>query len=255
MFDHDTLIAVRRASTSRGAGVPALCLTAALAACGCNEVVRGSGHVIEEERLVSGFDAVRLDAQGDILLVQGQAEGLVIEAEDNMIAELLTEVVAGQLVIRTRPDIQLEPTRPILYHVGAADIRSLAIDGSGSVFAAGIETDELELAIDGSGDITIEALQALWLRTSIDGSGEIALSGVTDTEFVEVDGSGSYDALELHARSGEVGIDGSGDVRLYVTDELRVDINGSGEVLVRGEPEVSSRVSGSGTVRRLTTAP
>jgi hypothetical protein len=250
MANFRALVAGQRPSITRTAHALFVGL-AALGASGCDEVVTGSGHVIEEERLVSGFDGVRLDAEGDILLAQGATEGLVIEAEDNLVAELVTEVVAGQLVIRTRPDIELEPTRPIVYRVTIADIHSLAIDGSGSVFAHELATDELELAIDGSGDIRLEALRANRIQTSIDGSGDIALSGVVDAELVEIDGSGNYDALELQARSGHAGIDGSGDVRMYVTDELSVAIDGSGDVLVKGEARVSSQVSGSGTVRRV----
>ena len=52
-----------------------------------------------------------------ILLEQGETERLVIDAEDNLVAELVTEVVVGQLAIRTRPDIELDPTRPIIYRV------------------------------------------------------------------------------------------------------------------------------------------
>lgn len=253
MASFQTSVASRCPWPSRMAGVSLLGL-AALSTWACDRVVTGSGHVIEEERAVSGFDGVRLDTEGNILLQQGERESLVIEAEDNLIAELITEVVGGELVIRTRPDIELDPTRPISYRLTATDIRSLAIDGSGTILSESIETDELELGIDGSGNITIEALRANRARTSIDGSGDIALFGVVDTELVEMDGSGNYDALELQARSGHAAIDGSGDVRMYVTDELSVEIDGSGDVLVRGDARVSSRVSGSGTVRRMTDA-
>jgi hypothetical protein len=249
MAHFHTLIASSSSAPRRARG---LALGAAtLLAWGCDEVVTGSGRVIEEERLMSGFDGVRVDAEGDVLLVQGETERLAIEAEDNMVAELITEVVADQLVIRTGPDIELEPTRPIIYRITMADIRSLAINGSGSIVADGIETDELKLGIDGSGEIALEALRANRIHTSIDGSGDIVLLGVVDTELVEIDGSGNYDALELQARSAHAGIDGSGDVRVYVTDELSVDIDGSGDVLVKGEARVSSSVSGSGAVRRV----
>lgn len=250
MIDFNALVASHGSLVHRRARGLALGV-ATLVAWGCDEVVTGSGHVIEEERLVGGFDGVRLDAEGDIVLVQGETERLAIAAEDNMVAELITEVVADQLVIRTRPDIELEPKRPIIYRITMADIRSLAIDGSGSIRADGIETDELTLGIDGSGEIALEALRANQIQTSIDGSGDIVLFGVVDTELVEIDGSGNYDALELQARSGHAGINGSGDVRMYVTDELTVDIDGSGDVLVKGEARVSSSMSGSGTVRRV----
>jgi hypothetical protein len=251
MANFHTLVASQGSPTGRAARVLALGL-ATLVFWSCDDVVTGSGHVIEEERLVSGFGGVRLDTEGDILLMQGETEGLAIEAEDNIVAELITEVIADQLVIRTRPDIELEPTRPIIYRITIANVRSLAIDGSGSILADGVETDELELGIDGSGEIALEALRANRIQTTIDGSGDIVLSGVVDREVVEIDGSGNYDALELQARSGHAGIDGSGAVRMYVTDELSVDIDGSGDVLVKGEARLSSSVRGSGEVRRVT---
>jgi hypothetical protein len=244
---------------------------AAAALLGCQDVVKGSGRVIEEERSVTGFNALRLDAEGELHWVQGEPEQLAIEAEDNMVAELRTEVSAGKLVIRTRRNVELEPTRPIVYRLTTPDIHSIEIAGSGSVSAADIDTDRLGLSVDGSGDIAIQGLsvsslhtrldgsgtvavselQAERVESNIDGSGDIVLSGVADTELVNIDGSGDYDALELQARTGQAGVDGSGNVSVYVTDELTVHVSGSGDVRVKGQARVSSLVEGSGTVRQL----
>jgi hypothetical protein len=188
--------------------------------------------MIEEERPSAGFDGVRLDAEGQVLLTQGEPERLVIEAEDNMAHELRTTVIGGKLVIRTRRGVELEPTLPITYHLWAADIRSIDIDGSGSVFGGELTSDDLRLSIDGSGEIGLEKvragtvsmgidgsgsvvlpdLQASVVQASVDGSGDIELIGWVDVEHVDIDGSGTYTALELRARSGRVGISGSGDV-------------------------------------------
>jgi hypothetical protein len=244
---------------------------AAAALLGCQDVVKGSGRVIEEERWVTGFDALRLDVEGELHWVQGEPEQLAIEAEDNMVAELRTEVSEGKLVIRTRSNVELEPTRPIVYRLTTPDIHSIEIGGSGSVSAADIDTDRLDLSVDGSGDIAIQGLSVSSLRTNLDGSGGVAvselqaervesnidgsgsieLSGVVNTELVNVDGSGDYDGLELQAHTGQAGVDGSGDVSVYVTEELTVHISGSGDVRVRGPARVSSRVEGSGTVSQV----
>jgi hypothetical protein len=257
-------------SSWRASGL-GVALAAATALPGCQEVVKGSGHVIEEERSVTGFNALRLDAEGELRWVQGEPAQLAIEAEDNMVAELRTEVSAGKLVIRTRSNVELEPTRPIVYRLTTPDIHSIEIGGSGSVSAADIDTDRLELSVDGSGGIAIRGLSVSSLRTNIDGSGEVAvnelqaervesnidgsgsieLSGVVHTELVNIDGSGDYDAFELQARTGQAGVDGSGNVSVYVMDELAVHIGGSGDVRVKGQARISSRVEGSGTVSQV----
>src|SRR5690349_18517826 len=46
---------------------------------------RGSGHVVSETREVSGFDSVSLAYPAQVLIKQGNAESLKIEAEDNLL--------------------------------------------------------------------------------------------------------------------------------------------------------------------------
>ena len=64
----------------------------------CN-AVRGSGDVVTETRAVSGFDQVSLSGQGELIVTQGDQESLEIEAEDNIIAVIETEVRGNTLYI------------------------------------------------------------------------------------------------------------------------------------------------------------
>ena len=75
--------------------------------------VRGSGTVIEESRTVGAISAVQLATEGTLHIEIGDRPALVIEAEDNLIDYIETKVRAGQLVIETRPQVNLQNRRPI----------------------------------------------------------------------------------------------------------------------------------------------
>ena len=70
-----------------------------LGACDTLRVIEGSGDVVTETRAVSGFDRVILGGIGELTLIQGEEESLEIEAEDNILPQITTEVRDGTLTI------------------------------------------------------------------------------------------------------------------------------------------------------------
>ena len=65
-------------------------------------VVRGSCDLETEERDVSGFDEIYFSGMGNLVIEQGDEESLIIEADDNIIDLIETEVRGGELHIKFR---------------------------------------------------------------------------------------------------------------------------------------------------------
>ena len=61
-------------------------------ACGGAETIQGSGNVTSESRNVSNFNEVELQGIGNLTVQQTGSESLTIEAEENIIPYLKTEV-------------------------------------------------------------------------------------------------------------------------------------------------------------------
>lgn len=217
---------------------------------GC-EVIHGSGHVVTEKRSLSEFDQLILEGEGEVRFTQADTLRLSIEAEDNLIDELITRVHGDTLTIKTRDRVLLAPTEPILYHVEAPSLSSLRIDGSGELRAGALETQELDVEIRGSGTLRIEDLTARALSTDISGSGDVRLGGEIETQDVQISGSGEYRCKNLKSADAHVSVSGSGEVEVFVSDTLEVEISGSGDVAVRGTPKTHVDISGSGDVRSL----
>lgn len=59
---------------------------------GLTRTVRGSGHVVERDRVVSGFSGVELATIGALHIEAGERKALRIEAEDNLLSYIETVV-------------------------------------------------------------------------------------------------------------------------------------------------------------------
>lgn len=234
--------------------------------------VRGSGDVVEQVREVSDFSGVELAGIGDLTIRMGDEESLRIEAEDNLLEYIETEVRGGTLRIQTRQGVTLRSQRSIRYYLTARELDRILISGSGDVEASGLkagrfsitisgsgnlalgelDADALSVKISGSGDIDVDDLHSGTLEVSILGSGNLGIrGGQVERQTITISGSGDYQARGLESAEAQVSIPGSGAVTLQVRDYLKVGISGSGDVRYVGSPRVDKSVSGSGDVRQI----
>ena len=202
-----------------------LMLLPVMLAAGCTV---GSGKMTTETRDVTGFDEIVLLGSGDVIVTVTGTESLEIDAEDNVLPLLTSDVVDGRLELGVTESITT--TRGITYTITAAQLVGVTISGSGDVSGSDIDSDSFGAAIEGSGHID--------------------LTGTSTDLTVRIEGSGDFDGRDLVSATGTVTIDGSGDVLVNVTDNLTVTINGSGDVEYIGDPVLNQTINGSGDVSR-----
>jgi hypothetical protein len=204
--------------------------TLGCAACRYNsEVVKGSGNVQAEQRVVEEFKRVELRGSMDVDIVVGPEQSVLVEADDNLLPIIQTNVKHDVLIIGSSRSFR--SSNRVKVSIVVPDIRAVALHGSGDVAVADISGERFEALIAGSGNFRATG-RVTKLVASIKGSGDLRLD-------------------KLEAGTVDVSIAGSGSATLHATEELSVDIAGSGDVRYTGEPaRVSPRIAGSGRVRR-----
>jgi hypothetical protein len=214
-------------------------------------VVRGSGKIVTENRDVTGFHEVDLAGTGELTLDQGSTESLTVEADDNILPKIQTQVRDGRLIIEVEHGYSLQPSGPIRYKVVARELTGVGVSGSGKVLTGNLRCGDLTLRVSGSGALRLNDLAADNLEARISGSGDIEVPGKVNHQEVRISGSGEYHAQQLESQSADVTISGSGDSTVWVRDTLSAHVSGSGDIAYYGSPRVAKRISGSGKVRNV----
>lgn len=231
-----------------------LCLPFLLSACLLpvnNITVLGSGTIVSETRAVKGIDRVDLATLGELQIIQGDEEGLVVSAEENILPHLETSMRGSTLEIRTEENVVVLPTRKVTYTLKVKNISSLSVSSSGSMNADKLNSQKLEISISSSGDIRIGNLTASDLRVRISSSGNVILKGRVVSQDVRISSSGNYLATDLQSQSAYVNVSSSGNARIWVNDDLGIQLSSSGNVDYYGDPQVASKTSSSGQVNPL----
>ncbi|MDB5022340.1 MAG: hypothetical protein JWP78_95 [Mucilaginibacter sp.] len=210
-----------------------------------------------EDRHLSGFNAVNLAGSFDVYITQGSTESVKVEAPDNIIDHIITEVSGGVLKIYNKNDNGFHwgdlfgNHKKIAVYVVAKDLNSIGVSGSGDVFfKEGIRTNSLKLRVSGSGDL-YGRVDVKTLESSISGSGDVKISGRADNSTVSVGGSGDFSARSLMTINTAVRVSGSGDASVNASNRVDASVSGSGDIrYTGGAKSVSSSKSGSGDIER-----
>jgi hypothetical protein len=210
-----------------------------------------------EDRHLSGFNAVDLAGSFDVYITQGSTESVKVEAPDNVIDHIITEVRGGVLKIYNKNENGFRwgdlfgSHKKIAIYVTAKDLNSIGLTGSGDIyFREGIHTNSLKLRVSGSGDM-VGKVDVKTLESSISGSGDVKLSGRADNSSVSVGGSGDFSARGLVTVNTAVRVSGSGDASVNASSKVDASVSGSGDIrYTGGAKSVSSSKSGSGDIER-----
>jgi len=215
--------------------------------------VSGNGNVTTSEKTVSSFTEVEQKGSFDVYVSTGSTYTVKIEAEDNLIPYIETNVNNGKLEINSKKGFWLQPTKSLKVYITAPTFSAIRSYGSGNITSENTiyDSSKIELSVSGSADIkaTVDAPE---VHSDVTGSGNADLNGQTRKFDGNVRGSGNINAFNLKAEEAKVEISGSGNANLFASVKLDVTVNGSGDVSYKGSaPQVVSNMHGSGTLKKV----
>jgi len=215
-------------------------------------VPRGSGVPGQDVREVRGVREVELTSFGNLYVELGEREELRIEADENLLRYIESEVQGDTLVIRHRRGIGLRPRLPIEYCLTVQTLDAVRVSGAGNVSLPDLAADEFKVEISGAGSVDLEALQADQLNVRISGAGNFeVLGGEVGSQEISISGAGDYRARDLESDQAQVNLSGLGSATLWVREQLTVDLTGAGSVRYLGNLTVERHITGVGSVEPI----
>jgi hypothetical protein len=209
--------------------------------------VEGDGNVVKESRAVEGFTALQAGSAFEVFLLQGEEESLTIEADQNLMQYIVTEVKNGQLRLYSTENIRKAEKLNVYI-----SFRSLeAISVSGAVDLQGVPGMHFgELLLEGSGaSRMLLDMEASSLRANVSGASTLELSGQAGKAVFEISGASRLNAGDLLVSDCRLEASGASHAGIHVADKLLAEVSGASSVKYRGSPAVAKDVSGAGSLK------
>jgi hypothetical protein len=212
--------------------------------------IKGSGNVKSETRNVNGFTGVKTMTAINIYLTQGNEFSVRVEADDNLIDKIVTEVKDG--VLRVYVDkVNITWKEKMNVYVTMKDIDYIGASSAGDVICMNlIKSDDLKIRTSSAGDVKVEVdADRLDLKTS--SSGDISISGKANYLEASTSSAGDIKGYDLTVKEADIKTSSAGDVKITVTEKLTARASSAGDIYYMGEPKfVDARSSSAGDVVR-----
>lgn len=201
---------------------------------------------------LSDFDEVRVIGGHNVSITIGRASTVRASGTAQALDTLAVEVQGRSLIIQSRAQTMTGSTVP---DRGAATLaitlpflKTVRLQGSGSVAATLMRGAQADVALTGSGRIAIARIEADRALIRLSGAGRIEAAGRAKELTVDVRGAGDLAAEQLVANDLKLTSATSGRATLTATRSANVTANGPGEIVVAGKPSCTVQNNGSGSV-------
>ena len=193
-----------------------------------NKRTNGSGNVVTEIRDITGFRGVNVSGVFHVEVTARKDFAVEVEADDNLVALVKTEVRGGVLHIETERHVSTE--NGLRIRISAPDIENIDASGVAKVTLTNVKNREL--------------------RVDTSGASKLYLNGETGRLSVEGSGASFVDAENLKAEAANVNASGASRVVVFATGELRSDASGASRIVYSGSPTIIEKTSsGASSVR------
>jgi hypothetical protein len=219
------------------------------------ETIKGNGQIKKETRGVRAYTSLLSKGSMNVQIAYGNSNNVVVEADENLLPYIETNVEDGKLIIKAKKNVNLKSTSKMVVSVSMTKINSLQLSGSGNINGEGAFSNpgKTDIGISGSGNIKLSFDSFGDLDLSLSGSGNMDLkSTATNNISAAVSGSGNIECSDIRSNDVEAKISGSGNIKVYANKSIDAKISGSGNVYYKGSASnISSKIAGSGKILKM----
>lgn len=231
--------------------------------------IEGNGIEATKVRRAVSFNKIESTTSIDVIYKKADTIGITIEADENLIDEIITVTDNNTLEIRTRnAGTCLDFNTRALITITSPNLQSVFVSGSSTFIADEMSGRSVSVKLSGSGDISVTKVTATDLTVTLSGSGNIiignsvsgnsdiflsgsgniSVTGQSEVANFKISGSGKINGENWMLSIADIFISGSGDIYANVEQNLTAMISGSGNIYLKGDPIINKTISGSGKI-------
>ena len=192
--------------------------------------VTASDNTITQKRTISTFEAIDISSAINVTVNEGSYNGeITIEAPDNIMDRIVTEVQSGVLVVKIKGTVSLKNEK-IKVTFPHQKLRGFNVSGASNVTVLPtMKVDKMAIDLSGASVLKLDVVSNL---VSVDNSGasSMKISGNTQNFNIEVSGASSLTAKDLKAANVTIDCSGASSATVWAVDNLTADSSGASSV-------------------------
>lgn len=207
-----------------------------------------------EPRTVSSFHAIHISNAFEVVLVQGNDEGLAVSAEDKAdIPQIKTEVENGVLKIEfDQKNKWFSKNKKLKAYISLKNIDELRAGGASKISIDGsLHATTLKLALTGATDLSGKLNVSGELGIELSGASDVSLTGSAGSVNLVARGASDVKAYDFTSASCNIDASGASTVHITVDKELKAKLSGASSVSYKGNAVVTDiKTSGASSISR-----
>jgi len=207
-----------------------------------NRCFKSYGDITKEVRVTNAFSFIELDDRINLFLTQDSVHKIEVEAGENLLPLIKTEIENGKLRIYDRNMCYWFRgyDKEINVYVSYVELDSMRFSGAGTISTTNtMKGDYFMLNLWGAGgsvNMNVDLQESHFnIHT---GTGDITLKGKSTTNYAYSASNGFLFLSELETSNTFLSSNGTGDFYVYATSAIGVQIYGPGSVFYSGNPDV-----------------
>ncbi|MBC7899933.1 MAG: DUF2807 domain-containing protein [Saprospiraceae bacterium] len=183
--------------------------------------IGGSGNIVTQKRDLNDFTGIDVGGVFEVEVVSQKDFSVEIDADDNLLPLIKTEVRNGVLRISTDEEIKSKNT--IRVRISAPDVDSIGTSGVAKVSLTDVKNSDLKIDASGASKVTV--------------------AGETANLSVEISGASHLNAEGLRAENAGVDASGASHVNVNVLEQLKAGASGASKINYTGSPKSAEKNS------------
>ena len=210
--------------------------------------IKGNGIIVKENRNIkSGFNSIISSENLTVYISQANEHKIIVEADENIINLIGTDIENGELKIHTHKNIGRATKKVYIF---LPNISAL-ITSKGAILETQntIKTDSLLIQAN-TGSFLKAFIDTNQLTVKAEEGSRLNLAGEGYSTNIDVDSGSVINALELQTLTCKVIANHGGEIKVGVSKLLIAEANSGGSISYKGEPKVDKVKSFSGSVQK-----